>query len=44
MSRSSGDVSVMDAERRGRAVKCRPAINQEWEELDGRGKISWEVV
>lgn len=34
----------MSLERRGRAVECRPAINQEWEELRGRDKISEEAV
>jgi len=34
----------MGAERRGRAVECRPAINQEWEELRGRDKVTGEVV
>jgi hypothetical protein len=34
----------MGLERRGRAVGCRPAINQPWEELGGRDKISEEAV
>lgn len=35
----------MGLERRGRAVECRPAINQKkWEELCGRDKISEEAV
>ncbi len=44
MSCSSDEVPVMGSERRGRAVECRPAINQEREELRGRDKISGEVV
>lgn len=39
-SRSSGEASVIEAERRGRVVGCRLAINQRWEESDGRDKIS----
>lgn len=42
--RSSGEVSVMGMERRGRVVECRSTINQEWEESDDRHKISRQAV
>jgi hypothetical protein len=43
-SRSSDEAPVMGVERRGRAVECRPVINQQREELRGRDKISGQVV
>jgi hypothetical protein len=43
-SRSSDETSVIEVERRGRVVGCRSAINQRWEESDGRDEISEQAV
>jgi hypothetical protein len=42
--RSSGDVPVMGAERKGACCWVRSVINQKWQESDDRNEIGWKVV